>query len=140
MATKKFERGLCARCGASGHLQFDCPYLPARPPTNRPAPPKLNKVQTNSQLKLEDDDKSESEDSGKRITPGESRTPGVEQELKKEWQEQAENMVSPLPVCNVLIDNVEFVPALLDSGCAMYALVSQNVADRLQLRRIRYGL
>ena len=45
-------------------------------------------------------------------------------------------MVSPLPVCNVLIDNFEFIPTLLDSGCAMYALVSEEVAARLQLRRI----
>lgn len=45
-------------------------------------------------------------------------------------------MVFPSPVCNVLIDNIEYIPTLLDSGCEIYSLVSENVATRLQLRRI----
>ena len=59
---ERFEKGLCIRCGASGHLQRGCPYKKAIRPSARQSPfPKAMKAQPEVPPMLEGDEAEETD-------------------------------------------------------------------------------
>ncbi|RCI10688.1 hypothetical protein L249_5387 [Ophiocordyceps polyrhachis-furcata BCC 54312] len=115
--------GVCLRCGVPGHYSNKCSLRPAR----RPPKSSVRFVDT-----VEDSD------ADLDLVPGaDCRVVEFEDSLATQFEEIERRMDAAPLLFPVLVNSTSFVNAQADSGCDCYAAVSESLAQRCQLERVR---
>ncbi|KAJ6437630.1 AAA family ATPase [Purpureocillium lavendulum] len=101
------RKGLCFRCGGSGHAYTHCKFAPAIRP--------VATATTDTVLPV-----------------GYSQ-----EEVERGWEEAQKKMESSLMTVDVMIDNTKFVPTLIDLGSTCYCAIDDSLATSMNLKRVK---